>query len=85
MDAQTEDPNEKQQKELNLERMEAAIQSLNDEQRICIELFYLKELCYQEITVETGFTLKQVKSHIQNGKRNLRIKMSKGNESIQSA
>ncbi len=56
-----------------------AIEQLNDEQRICVELFYLKEKSYQEVQDITRFTYKQVKSYIQNGKRNLRIILSKSN------
>jgi len=66
----------KQEKEVELEKLEQAILSLNKEQRICIELFYLKERTYDEIALETGFTIKQVKSYLQNGKRNLKIRMT---------
>lgn len=60
-------------KESRLTDLEKAVEQLNPEQRQCIELFYLKEKRYQEVAEETGFTLKQVKSFIQNGKRNLKI------------
>ena len=53
--------------------MEAALQQLNKEQRECVTLFYLQKKSYQEITAITGYSLLQVKSHIQNGKRNLKI------------
>jgi RNA polymerase sigma-70 factor (ECF subfamily) len=36
-------------------------------------LFYLEKKSYQEISEETGFSMMQVKSYIQNGKRNLKI------------
>ncbi len=49
-----------------------AINNLNDEQRNCIELMYLKDKSYKEIVDLTGYTMKQVKSFIQNGKRNLK-------------
>lgn len=67
------------EKETELLMLEEAIKTLNEEQRICIELFFLKEKCYNEITDLTGFDFKQVKSFIQNGKRNLRIYMEKNN------
>ena len=54
-----------------------AIDQLNEEQSICIRLFYLKKLSYQEIQEKTGLSFQQVKSHIQNGKRNLRIILEK--------
>lgn len=63
------------QKELLLRRMEEALLTLNAEQRNCIELFYLQQKSYQEISNTTGYTLLQVKSHIQNGKRNLKLRM----------
>lgn len=49
-----------------------AINSLRDEQRICIELMYFDKRSYQEISEITGYELKKVKSYIQNGKRNLK-------------
>lgn len=55
-----------------LEQMNEAIEMLNDEQRAAVTLFYLKKYSYEQIMSETGFTFMQVKSHIQNGKRNLR-------------
>lgn len=52
--------------------LESAISQLGDQQRRCIELFYLEERSYKEVATVTGFSLTEVKSHIQNGKRNLR-------------
>ncbi|HTX87692.1 MAG TPA: sigma-70 family RNA polymerase sigma factor [Bacteroidales bacterium] len=66
--------------EQRLHELEDAILLLNREQRICIELFYLKKKCYREIVEETGSTYNEVKSNIQNGKRNLRILLSQRNE-----
>jgi len=40
-------------------------------------LFYLEKLSYQQIMEQTGLTFIQVKSYIQNGKRNLKIILSK--------
>jgi len=53
--------------------METALQQLNREQQQCITLFYFEKKSYQEITTTTGYTLMQVKSFIQNGKRNLKL------------
>jgi len=58
---------------LLVEHLEESLDSLNEEQRNCIRQFYLEEKSYAEIEQSTGFTYKQVKSHIQNGKRNLKI------------
>ncbi len=63
---------EENQKELKLSEVENALLELSQEQKLCIELFYLKEMSYQEITDLTGFSLNNVKSYIQNGKRNLK-------------
>lgn len=62
---------------VHLEHLEEALSSLSDEQKICIRKFFLLEKSYQEISAETGYTLNQVKSYIQNGKRNLRIYLQK--------
>ena len=53
--------------------MEEALDELNPEQKQCVTLFYLQKKTYQEINEMTGFSLLQVKSYIQNGKRNLKI------------
>ena len=66
-------PEEGNELEENLGRLEECIDRLIDEQQKCVRLFYLNEKCYKEITVVTGFDLNQVKSFIQNGKRNLKI------------
>lgn len=65
------------QKEQVLTNMEWAMQQLNNEQQLCVTLFYLQKKSYQEITSETGFSLLQVKSYIQNGKRNLKIMLER--------
>lgn len=53
--------------------LEQALDQLGREQKQCVTLFYLKKYSYQQVTEATGFTLMQVKSYIQNGKRNLRM------------
>lgn len=63
------------EKEKQFEALENAINELKDEQKKCIDLFYLKEKSYVEIAEITGFTINEVKSYIQNGKRNLKIKL----------
>lgn len=65
------------EKEAALEHMESALQQLNEAQRICVTRFYLEKQSYQDIAAQTDYTLLQVKSHIQNGKRNLRLFMEK--------
>ena len=56
-----------------LDLLEASLKELNDEQQQCVTLFYLQKKSYQEVSDETGYNLLQVKSYIQNGKRNLKI------------
>ena len=53
--------------------LEQSIQELNEAQKQCVTLFYLHKNSYQQITERTGYNLMQVKSYIQNGKRNLRM------------
>lgn len=67
------------EKEEALDHMETALKELN-KQQLCVTLFYLQKRSYVEITDETGYSLMQVKSYIQNGKRNLRILMEKMND-----
>ena len=61
----------------NLAAMEQCLDALAEEQKVTISLFYKEEKCYQEISDQTGFDLKKVKSYIQNGKRNLKICIEK--------
>jgi RNA polymerase sigma-70 factor (ECF subfamily) len=52
--------------------VENAVKDLGKEQRTCIHLFFYEDKSYKEIALETGYSEKQVKSYLQNGKRNLR-------------
>lgn len=65
------------EKDKTLDALAGALQQLNKEQQQCVTLFYLEKKSYQEISEQTDFTIMQVKSHIQNGKRNLRIIMER--------
>lgn len=58
------------------EALKSALSDLSKEQRTCIRLFYYKEYSYQEISDETGWEKAQVKSHLQNGRRNLKIALN---------
>jgi len=66
---QAEVQHEKEEKLLALEQ---AIIQLNQKQRLCVELFYLKLMSYEEISAKTGYSINEVKSYLQNGKRNLK-------------
>lgn len=61
------------QNDHTLELMELALKELHPEQQQCVTLFYLQKKSYQQISEETGYNMLQVKSYIQNGKRNLKI------------
>ena len=61
------------EKDQLLELMSGALEELSSQQKQCVILFYLEKRSYQDIADITGFTLMQVKSHIQNGKRNLKL------------
>lgn len=65
------------EKDRQLELMAMCLEELNSEQQQCVTLFYLEKKSYQEIAEKTGYSLMQVKSHIQNGKRNLKILLEK--------
>jgi RNA polymerase sigma-70 factor (ECF subfamily) len=59
--------------------LEDCIERLKDVQRICIRQFYFENRCYNEISVNLGLDEKKVKSHLQNGKRNLKICLEEKN------
>ncbi len=63
------------EKEEHLNQLEACIEGLNAEQKQVVQLFYLQEKCYNDITSVTGLSWNTVRSHIQNGRRNLKICM----------
>lgn len=63
------------EKEENFKKLEYCIETLNNEQKLTIRLFYLEEKCYNEIVEITGREWNQVRSLIQNGRRNLKICM----------
>jgi len=60
-----------------IELMNEALKELSPEQRQCVTLFYIHKKSYQEISDQTRFTMMQVKSYIQNGKRNLKLMIEK--------
>lgn len=59
--------------EKRLAALTHALSQLNHEQRTCVQLIYLENKTYKEIADITGMDINNVKSHIQNGKRNLKI------------
>lgn len=57
-----------------------ALASLKEDQQKSIRMFYLQKQSYQKIMELTGWSNMQVKSNIQNGKRNLKIALEKMRE-----
>jgi RNA polymerase sigma-70 factor (ECF subfamily) len=66
--------------ETDLTLLEKGLTILPPEQRACVELFYLQQKSYKEIAAGSGLDLNQVRSHIQNGRRNLKIYLEKHHE-----
>ncbi|MDX2362083.1 MAG: sigma-70 family RNA polymerase sigma factor [Crocinitomicaceae bacterium] len=71
---------QKEHQEVQIILLEEAIDTLKDDQKECINLFYIERKSYQEITGLLKMDLTKVKSAIQNGKRNLKIKLEGRNE-----
>lgn len=71
------DEQESKDRESMLSRMEKELENLDAHQSTCLRLFYLEQRSYQDVADRTGFTMNQVKSYIQNGKRNLKIRLEK--------
>ncbi len=67
-------------KETQLLLLESKMEELKPAQRDCIRYFYIEEKSYAQVSAQTGMDIKAVKSHIQNGKRNLRILLEQHRE-----
>lgn len=63
--------------ENQLTHLESLILTLKEPQKNCIESLFLKQYSYEQITKEYGYSFNEIKSHIQNGKRNLRLALEK--------
>jgi RNA polymerase sigma-70 factor (ECF subfamily) len=66
------------EKEASLDKLTKCLETLSPDQKTTVELFYLQNKCYKEIEAITGLDWNKVRSHIQNGRRNLKICMDKG-------
>ncbi len=64
---------EKINDELLLNYMQECLSELKENQRNCVQFFYLHSLSYAQISEKTKLSINEVKSHIQNGKRNLKL------------
>ncbi|PZR26716.1 MAG: RNA polymerase subunit sigma-70 [Citrobacter freundii] len=65
------------EKEENFQKLEHCIGTLAEEQHNAIRMFYLEGKSYHEIAEITGKDWNQIRSSIQNGRRNLKICMEK--------
>jgi RNA polymerase sigma-70 factor (ECF subfamily) len=72
------------EKEENFQRLEYCLTTLSEEQRKAVQLFYLEGKCYNEIVELMGQEWNQVRSFIQNGRRNLKTCMESGVRSAES-
>jgi RNA polymerase sigma factor (sigma-70 family) len=66
-------PSEENEKTNEIKSVQTALEQLKPEQKVCVELFYIENKTYEEISRESGYNTKKVKSYIQNGKRNLKL------------
>ncbi len=72
------------EKEGQLNKLSKCMDTLSPEQKAAVELFYLQNKSYKEIESITGLDGNKVRSHIQNGRRNLKICMEKTEWSVVS-
>lgn len=63
-----------------VENMTFYLNKLNQNQQVCLNLLYFENMSYKEIAEKTGFSMKEVKSNIQNGKRKLKNYFKPNNE-----
>jgi len=71
---------EENKDEVKKELLKRCIKKLPVEQRIAVIRFFMEEMSYMDIVDSTEYNLKQVKSYIQNGKRNLKICIEKSGQ-----
>ena len=63
---------EEESPEEQLKALHCLLYTSDAAERTSITRFFLEEMSYADIVEQTGFTLNNVKSYIQNGKRNLK-------------
>jgi len=63
------------EKEKHLQALEDCLDKLPHDQQKMVRMFYLENKCYNEIAESTGIEWNRIRSHIQNGRRNLKICM----------
>ena len=65
------------EREEHLNQLAKCLDSLSQEQKQTVQLFYMQEKCYKEIAQITRMDWNKVRSLIQNARRNLKICMDK--------
>ncbi len=72
-------PEEKLENQINnikeeevLENLPKFLNQLKEKQKTCLTQFFIENKSYQEISDKTGYSVNEVKSYLQNGKRNLK-------------
>lgn len=63
------------EREQSFEQLQRCLDKLSPQHKSSIELFYLQGKCYKEISEISGLAWNQVRSYIQNARRNLKICM----------
>lgn len=66
--------------ENDLDILKNCIEKLTLQQKTCIQLFFIEEKSYKEVSLNSGYEIKKVKSYIQNGRRNLKNCIEKNRE-----
>jgi RNA polymerase sigma factor (sigma-70 family) len=64
----------------DIKLLKNCMDELPEKQKTCMQMFYIQEQSYKEVSVNSGFEIKEVKSYIQNGKRNLKNCIEKNRE-----
>jgi len=65
--------------EEEVKKLQDCLEKLPENQKKSIDMFYYQKISYKEIATITGWTWSNIRSYIQNGRRNLKICME-GNE-----
>jgi len=68
---------EAMENETRLHQLEECLRRLPQGQQDAVRLFYLERKCYREVAEQLGEEVEHVRSHLQNGRRNLRICMER--------
>ena len=63
--------------DMQLQALHHCMERLPEEQRYCVQQFFIADKSYAEIAEQKGYERKGVKSYIQNGKRNLKLCIEK--------